>query len=351
LDQSRKALLEHACDGTEPNDENPSASECIAFVDEVLAALLQTDAETNVTAEALSRCHQAVKKAVGGFSDAAFHVAPNIPNETLEAALSTYGYGIDPKEVLCLHDTTWFSAKDGFLITPELIAWHNAGEDYSRIPLSDIRTVDTQSGYEDSFFINGVPVAISTTDNKRARSVFVKVVNAARKPSATQEKTRPSKSRASTARSGSKSAPGPTAISSLISQAREYAQAGSIDTAKSLFVKAAELGSAEAMEEMANIWSLGLGCTKDPAAAERWRKKAEKARRERKAAHTSASGIDASQTKPQLLDSMTKAQLGDLAEAVGVSFPNSRITKSEMIDSLLSRRSLTKARLVEFLSE
>jgi hypothetical protein len=69
----------------------------------------------------------------------------------------------------------------------------------------------------------------------------------------------------------------------LVNQGRVYANSGDYATAVKLFGQAAEGGSPDAMYEMSKIWAQGLYWVRDPDAAELWRKKAEKARREQTA--------------------------------------------------------------------
>src|ERR1044072_6057383 len=65
-----------------------------------------------------------------------------IPNDKLSNALRAYAPGVSANDVLLLYDNTIFgSAKDGLLITPEAIYWHNMWESVCMARFSDIKTI------------------------------------------------------------------------------------------------------------------------------------------------------------------------------------------------------------------
>jgi len=74
--------------------------------------------------------------------DSHLYVGEAIPPDKLANATSAYAPGVSPKDVLLFFDNTVFGgAKDGLLLTGDVIYWHNISSKPGQIKYADIQTV------------------------------------------------------------------------------------------------------------------------------------------------------------------------------------------------------------------
>jgi len=138
------------------------------------ADVLASDAEQG------PRSHSSIRRdAILALSDhlvPALHFAPDIPEKKLLGALDSYGEGIAVEDVLVLVDDTVFGgAKEGFLITSEVIAAKQLMVSAVRFRLGKVRNIRIEKS---KLLVNGSVVSTLTQLNEKKLGRFVGALNA-----------------------------------------------------------------------------------------------------------------------------------------------------------------------------
>jgi|GEM_PF-2058125 len=162
-----------------PDEDNFTSSRCpkcqalLLFEEELAHAIFSGPKESAESTQELSGhtgiTPQAVMEVLAGFSDSRLFLAPSIPDDKLQKAVSAYGCGISPTSVLLLYDDTiWGGAREGVMLTTDSVCLHNIGEDPVRIRYADVKTVShVERGFLQSaaVIINGHKTNTNSADD------------------------------------------------------------------------------------------------------------------------------------------------------------------------------------------
>lgn len=92
-----------------------------------------------------------------------FYIGDGIPKDKLINALRDYAAGLQPENVLCLYDSTFFGGGgDGFVIAPGGMCWKQLGSDPQACTWEDMKSIDAKdrSASGSTISINGMEVDV-----------------------------------------------------------------------------------------------------------------------------------------------------------------------------------------------
>jgi DnaJ-domain-containing protein 1 len=163
-----------------PEEDNFTTSRCpkcqalLLFEEELAHTIFSGLEESGESTQTFSGhtgiTSQVVKEVLADFSNSRVFLAPSIPDDKLQGAVSAYGCGISPSSVLLLYDDTiWGGAREGVMLTTDSVCSHNIGEDPVRIRYADVKTVShVESGFLQSaaVVVNGHKTNTNTADDE-----------------------------------------------------------------------------------------------------------------------------------------------------------------------------------------
>lgn len=114
---------------------------------------------------------QHIEQLLGGFTNSRLFLAPAIPHNKLTNALSAYGAGLQPQQVLLLYDDTIFGgAREGVMLTADAVYWHNIADEPVRIPYRQVHSVvheEATSLFQNAgVVVNGKKAVTNTADQE-----------------------------------------------------------------------------------------------------------------------------------------------------------------------------------------